>query len=257
MQANPEHSDPAFLFVLLGASNLARGYSALIRHISQSISEGQFINALGPGRGYCAKGGLLNFSYTPIGECKVMESAEVFAQQGQRVAVLFTDIGNDIMYGVPAEALVECLDTLIGKAQRWNAEIFVTSIHVDISRDMGKTSFKLLQSIIYPNSPVTFDQADSAVKRVNHYLEEKAQQNRQIHLVSGLGAFCGLDKIHFSLLKSHLAWSRIANEILLALDVAPTGNIGPGSMAISLCGNLNRLIVSDMLRITKRPKGFF
>ena len=257
MQANPEHSDPAFLFVLLGASNLARGYSALIRHISQSISEGQFINALGPGRGYCAKGGLLNFSYTPIGECKVMESAEVFAQQGQRVAVLFTDIGNDIMYGVPAEALVECLDILIGKAQRWNAEIFVTSIHVDISRDMGKTSFKLLQSIFYPKSPVTFDQADSAVKRVNHYLEEKAQQNRQIHLVSGLGAFCGLDKIHFSLLKSHLAWSRIANEILLALDVAPTGNIGPGSMAISLCGNLNRLIVSDMLRITKRPKGFF
>ncbi len=258
--ANPRRAEPAaFLFVLLGASNLARGYSALTRHISQGISQGpaQFINALGPGRGYCTRGGLLNFSYTPIGECRVMESAEVFAQQGGRIAVLFTDIGNDIMYGVPGESLVKCLDALIEKARRWNAEIFVTSIHVDISRDMGKTSFKLLKALFYPKSSVTFDQADSAVKRVNHYLQKKSEQNEGVHLVSGLGAFCGLDKIHFSLLKSHLAWSRVANEMLLALDVAPAGNIGPGSMAISLCGNLSRLIASDMLGIKKREKGFF
>ena len=171
--------------------------------------------------------------------------------------MLLTDIGNDIMYGVPGESLIECLDTLIEKAQHWNAEIFVTSIHVDVSRDMGKTSFKLLRALFYPKSPVTFDQADAAVKRVNHYLEEKSQQNRRVHLVSGLGAFCGLDKIHFSLLKSHLAWSRIANEILSVLDAAPGRNIGPGSVVLSLCDNLSRLIASDMLRITKKPKGFF
>jgi hypothetical protein len=45
--------------------------------------------------------------------------------------------------------------------------------------------------------------------------------------------------------------------MLLALDVVPAGNIGPGSMAISLCGNLSRLIASDMLGIKKRAKGFF
>ena len=257
--ANPGQADPAFLFVLLGASNLARGYSALTWHISQSISQGpaQFINALGPGRGYCARGGLLNFSYMPIGECRVMKNAEVYSQQGGRIAVLFTDIGNDIMYGVSDRSLIECLDTLIEKALRWNAEIFVTSIYVDVSRDLGKTSFKLLKALFYPKSPVTFDQADSAVKRVNHYLQDKSDQNEGVHLVSGLESFCGLDKIHFSLLKSHLAWSRIAHEILLALDVVPAGNIGPGSMAISLCGNLSRLIASDMLGIKKRAKGFF
>jgi hypothetical protein len=246
-----------FLFVLLGASNLARAYSALTRHLSQNISQSQFVNALGPGRGYCARGGLLNFTYTPIGECRVMKSVEDFAQQGGRVAVLLTDIGNDIMYGVPEQSLIECLDSLIEKSLGWNAEIFLTSIHVDVSRDMGKTTFNLLKAVFYPKSTVTFYQADSAVKKVNLYLQEKSQQNEKVHLISGMGTYCGLDKIHYSLLKSHLAWSCVANEMLLKLDVATTGKIGPVCMALSLCHNLNRLIASDMLRITKKSKSYF
>jgi len=43
----------------------------------------------------------------------------------------------------------------------------------------------------------------------------------------------------------------------LALDVVPAGKIGLGSVVISLCGNLKRLIVSDMLRIIKKSKDFF
>ncbi len=245
------------LFVLLGASNLARGYSALTRHISKNIPAGEFLNALGPGRGYCARGGLFNFTYSPIGECRVMESAKVYAERGFRVTVLLTDIGNDIMYGVPELSLIKSLDTLIKKSLQMNAEVFLTSIHVDVSKDMGKASFKLLKSIFYPNSPVTFDQADSAVKKLNHYLAEKSQQNERVHLVSGLGAFCGMDKIHYGLFKSHLAWSRVANAMLLELGVRPVGKVGLGSMAVSLCKNLNRLISSDMLRVMNKPKGFY
>jgi len=82
-------------------------------------------------------------------------------------------------------------------------------------------------------------------------------QNERVHLVNGLGAFCGLDKIHYGLFKSHLAWSRIANAMLLELGVKPVGKVGLGSMVASLCKNLNRLITSDMLRMIKKPKGFF
>ena len=246
-----------FLFVLLGASNLARGYSILTHHISKNISASEFLNALGPGRGYCACGGLFNFTYSPIGECSVMKIAEVYAERGFRITVLLTDIGNDIMYGVSESSLIESLDTLIEKSIQMNAEVFLTSIHVDVSKDMGRKSFKLFKSIFYPNSPVTFDQADSTVKKLNHYLSEKSLKNERVHLVSGLGAFCGLDKIHYGLFKSHLAWSRVANAMLLELGVTPAGNLGLGSMAVSLFKNLNRLITSDMLRVIKKPKGFF
>jgi hypothetical protein len=246
-----------FLFVLLGASNLARGYSALTRHISRNISAAEFLNALGPGRGYCVRGGLFNFTYSPIGECRVMEYAKTYEEGGFRIAVLLTDIGNDIMYGVSESSLIELLDNLIKKSLQMNAEVFLTSIHVNVSKDMGKTYFKLLKSIFYPNSPVTYDKANSAVKKLNNYITKKSQQNERVHLVSGLGVFCGMDKIHYGLVKSHFAWSRIADAMLLNLGVKPVGKVGLGSMVVSLCKNLNRLINSDMLRVVKKPKGFF
>jgi hypothetical protein len=249
--------DERFLFVLLGASNLARGYSAFTHHISKNISAVEFLNALGPGRGYCVRGGLFNFTYSSISACRVMESTKVFSECGFRIAVLLTDIGNDIMYGVPESSLIEHLDTLIEKSLQMNAEVFLTAIHVNVSEDMGKTLFKLLKSIFYPKSPVTYKKVDLAVKKLNHYLANKSQQNARVHLVNGLGMFCGIDKIHYSLVKSHLAWSRVACTMLLSLGLKQAGKVGLGSMVVSLCKNINRLIASDILRVVKKPKEFF
>ena len=244
------------LFVLLGASNLARGYCALTQHLSKGISGAEFLNALGPGRGYYARGGLLNLSYTPIGECQIMEQAKVYAKRGFRVTVLLTDIGNDIMYGVPDQLLIECVDTLIEKSLQLNAEVFVTSIHVNVYKDFGKISFKLLRAIFYPNSLVTIDKANSVVKKMNHYLKEKSSQNERVHLISELGTFCGVDKIHYSLFKSHIVWSRIANTMLLSMSAPPSGKIILGAMVVSLCKHLNRLITFDILQVKKNQKGF-
>ena len=245
------------LFVLLGASNLARGYCALTQHISKNISDAEFVSALGPGRGYCTQGGFLNFSYSPIGECQIMEQAKVYNERGFRMTVLLTDIGNDIMYGVPEQVLIQCIDTLIEKSLQLNAEVFVTSIHVNVCKDMGGISFELLKAIFYPNSLVTINKADSIVNKVNHYLKEKSSQNEHVHLISGLGRFCGLDKIHYSLFKSHIVWSRIANTMLLSLSAPTAGNIGLGSMAVSLCNNIKRLITFDIFKAKNKPDEFF
>ena len=210
---------------------------------------------MGPGRGYCVESGMFNFTYPPIGECRIMENVDV--QQSRRIAVLLTDIGNDIMYGVPEQSLVECFDSLIEKSLLLNAEVFLTSIHVDVRQDMGREIFKLLKGIFYPNSSVTYDKADLAVKTINKYIEDKSIQNERVHLVSGLGVYCGMDKIHYNLFKSHFAWLRVANVMLKELGVTSSRNIGMGTMAVSLCKNLNRLITSDMFKNMKKPDGFY
>ena len=51
--------------------------------------------------------------------------------------------------------------------------------------------------------------------------------------------------------------AHVGDTMLSALGVVPAGNIGPGSMIVSLFQGLNHLIASDMLRIRKKPKGFF
>ena len=118
---------PRILFLLMGASNLARGYSMLTRHISSCFGKNntEFLNALGPGRGFCARGGMFNFTYPPIQDCRILEAAN--KKSCDTRVVLITDIGNDLMYGVSADTLIESLNGLIDRALQCDAEIFLTS----------------------------------------------------------------------------------------------------------------------------------
>ena len=125
MQEEPSSKDK-LLFLFMGASNLARGYSLLTRYLSRclGVQNIEFLNALGPGRGFCAKGGMFNFIYPPIQDCQVIEAVDQKTKNTR--VVLITDLGNDLMYGVTADSLIECLDMLIDRMLKWNAEIFLT-----------------------------------------------------------------------------------------------------------------------------------
>ena len=250
-------SDSLVLFLLLGASNLARGYSMLTQHLSRCREKTEFLNALGPGRGFCARGGMFNFTYSPILTSRVIESAEKKSKHAFHTAVLITDIGNDLMYGVSAKTLITSLDSIIDRMLGWNANIFLTSIHVNLKKDVSPTTFLLLRLLFYPGSKVTFEEADLLVTKVNRYLEEKSRINERVHLIKGMETFAGLDKIHFSILKAHLAWSKVANEIFKVIDLSSKKKLGFSDSVKSIVDNLIRLTFSDIFRLKKKGREFF
>lgn len=256
MQEEP-FSKAKILFLLLGASNLARGYSLLNRHISKCLGDSntEFLNALGPGRGFCARGGMFNFTYPPIQDCRILEAAEKKTNDAR--AVLITDIGNDLMYGISADTLIECLDSLIERMLLWNAEIFLASIHVNMKKDVSPATFFILRFIFYPGSKVTYEETDSFITKVNSYLEEKARKNEKVHLITGMESYAGLDKIHYSMLKTHLAWSQVIEEIFQVLNVPGKRKLRLIDAQISIFANLKRLIFCDMLRWTGKGREFF
>ena len=250
-------SDSLVLFLLLGASNLARGYSMLTQHLSKCREKTEFLNALGPGRGFCSRGGMFNFSYSPILVSRVIESAEKKSKNAFCTAVLITDIGNDLMYGVSAETLIDSLDAVIDRMLGWNANIFLTSIHVNLKKDLGPTTFFLLRFLFYPSSKITFEEADLLVTKLNRYLEEKSRINERVHLIAGMETFAGLDKIHFSILKAHSAWSKVANEIFKVIGFSSQKKIGFSDGVKSVVENLMRLTFSDIFRLKKKGSEFF
>ncbi len=252
-------SDPPLLFLFLGASNLARGYTLLTRHLSKCLdgNKPEFINALGPGRGFCARGGMFNFSYPPIQDCRAIEIAERKSRKAQRTVILITDIGNDLMYGISADTLIEGLDSLLARMQKWDAEIFMTSIHVDLKKDVSPTTFFILKSFFYPGSSITYEETELFIEKVNGYLEEKARNNEKVHLIKGMEIFAGLDKIHYSLLKTHSAWSKVRDEIFQVLQVPVKKKLRLFDGIISIFANLKRLIVCDMFRMKKKGREFF
>ncbi len=241
----------------MGASNLARGYRALTHCLVSGLAPQrvEVFNAMGPGRGYCAWGGIFNIRYPSIGSSGILESARAHADRDCRVVALITDIGNDIMYGVPASEIIACLDTLLQKLNALNAEVFVHPIPLDFSKDVSKRQFRILKTIFYPRSAIDYHQAQEAVSAINDFL--RTQAGGRIHLLPGAKDFCGVDKIHYSIFRSHKAWSRVAHEMFQVLNVPKTRTISLWATLISLVANMGRLVFYDMTSVKKKPPQTF
>ena len=69
--------------------------------------------------------------------------------------------------------------------------------------------------------------------------------------------FCGVDKIHYSLLKSSAAWSYIANNLTTSLAVNSFPKLKVSELVFSLANNLARILFIDMLGITKKNNETF
>jgi hypothetical protein len=241
----------------MGASNLARGYSALANCLVRSLAPNpvEILHAMGPGRGYSAEGGIFNIRYPSIGSSGILKSASAQREKYHRVIALITDIGNDIMYGVPVSEIIACLRDLLEKLAAIDADVFVHPIPLDFSKDVSKRQFRLLRSVFYPNSQVDYSKAKDAVCAVNEFLREQA--GGRVHLLPSAKDFMGVDKIHYSVFRSHKAWSLVAHEMLRVLDAPRPRKIGWGSTLNSLFAHVGRLVFCDMIAVKqKSPQTF-
>jgi len=252
-------SDPPILFLLMGASNLARGYSMLSHHLSECLEKNktEFLNALGPGRGFCARGGIFNITYSPIQDCPIIESGGKKSKEALHTVALITDIGNDLMYGVSADNLIESLDIMIDEILKWDAEIFMTPIHINPKKDISPTIFFVLRFLLYPSSKVNYEELDLFVLKINDYLEKKVRRNEKMHLITGLEKFAGLDRIHYSLFKTHTAWSTIAENFFRVINIPVQKKLRFIDAIKSIFSNLKRLIFCDMFYLKKKGREFF
>ena len=252
-----ERSQSPYLFVLMGASNLARGYSALVSCLTHCLHPHpvEFLHAMGPGRGYCAQGGVFNIRYQAIGDGGILDAARKRAPNARKIVALITDTGNDIMYNVPVEDIISCLDSLMRDLDQMGAEVFVHPIPLDVEEDLSYFQFKMLRAVFFPNSPVDYPEAAEAIKRINAFLNER--KGGRIHLLPSARDCCGVDKIHFSFFKSHKVWSQAVFEMLSVIPGERTGKVSPLSTWMALVANMGRLTFCDMFPVRKKLPGTF
>jgi hypothetical protein len=248
----PTRAKQPFLFILLGASNLARGFQALSDCLVSSLAPNrvEILNAMGPGRGYCAEGGIFNIRYPAIGASGILDSICAEGETPHKVIALITDIGNDIMYGVAASEITACLSVLLKQFSALDADVFLQPIPIDLSEDVSESQFRLLKSIFYPHSAIDYEQAREAVFAVNDFLRTNAGE--RVHLLPSGKEFMGIDKIHYSVFQSHKAWSGVAHEMLRVLNVPEVPKISWGSACNSILANMGRLVLCDMFSVRKK-----
>ena len=167
-----DQTQNSVLFILLGASNLARSFHGLKYCIERCIlpRTATFLNAMGPGRGYVSPGGILYASYSPIINSGIFEAARNKKIKKQKVVALITDIGNDIMYNISPDKIIDSLQHIFNVLDTIETNIVITSIPVDLENDISEFQFQILQKIYFPKSSVKYFQVSNSIKAINQFI---------------------------------------------------------------------------------------
>ena len=243
--------------ILLGASNLARGHYSLTRCIKRNLGSRPvaFFNALGPGRAYCAFGGVVGVTYPPIGSSQIFSEVKGQSQEARRKIALITDLGNDIMYGVQAEKIIAEIRAILERLENMDADALITPIPATLIPQLTPSAFGFLKAVFFPRSKVNRIEAIAAIKKINLVINEGL--GSRVTVINGLDNFMGWDKIHYGSFHFGEVWSRIAEEILRTLGISIRENICATQAIPSYIMNINRIIFSDMLRLTRKGPEFF
>lgn len=256
-EAQSEPGSPVLL-ILLGASNLARGYIALVEFIRRQLAPRpvEVLAAFGPGRGYCAWGGILGqIKYPPIGSSVLFKKAEVQARTAHSVHALVTDIGNDILYGVDPEQIIETITGVQERLLQLNAHVTTTTLPSYFEQEIPSAVFYAIRTFLFPSSRIPPEQVREAVIRINEFLRTPGDE--RIHLLSSLDSYISWDRVHYSLLRGHEAWTRVGRHILEQCGRPPQGHISFPQMVLSYEQHLSRLLFMDLLKIRRRDPHLF
>lgn len=245
------------LLVLLGASNLSCGCFAFARHMKACLHprKVEVLIASGPGRAYCISGGLLNVTYPPIQSSEIFEVAHIKSQSGYQVVALVTDIGNDIMYGVSAERIIETVQQVFVRLQSMNAEIFYTTLPIAFEKGDHPIRFCILRSLLFPRSTVTYTEAVAGIIEINQYLKKSVAEHRR--LIPDMNRYLGYDEIHYGWLRAHKAWSHVARMMLEMMGVECTKGIPLSGMLQSYWEEFRQVVGSDMMGFKNKNPDYF
>lgn len=207
-------AQPVQRIVALGASNLTRGFQAVVS--AARATWGPDIDvfaALGHGRSYGAPSTILVRTMPGILQCGLWRT--LAAQPDVPTRALVTDVGNDILYGFPPEQILAWVEEVLRRLQQVTRDITLTDLPLDNIHRLGPLKFLAFRTIFFPLCRLSFADVIARAVEVNSGMARLAAAYgaRMVHLKP---AWYGIDPIH---IRPSL-WRRAWREILGAGSAA-------------------------------------
>jgi hypothetical protein len=193
--------------VLLGASNLTRGISTVVR-ISQLAFDGplQILAALGHGRSYGLASRVLARQLPGIDQCALWESLRDMPPLP--TAALLTDIGNDIFYGASVTQIVGWVERSLDRLAEQKATIVMTLLPAENAARISAWRYRLLRRMMFRRCQLELGEVQSMILAINERLQAIADE-RAIEVVAQRREWYGFDPLHIRLQHWPRAWSEI------------------------------------------------
>jgi hypothetical protein len=214
--------------VALGASNLTRGFRTVVA-TARAIAgpHVEVLAALGHGRSYGMHSRILVRTLPGILQSGLWQRLETLPYAPTRGLV--TDVGNDVLYGMPADQILTWVDEAVARLQRVTDDIVLTDLPLARARRLSRLEFFLFRTIVVPQSRLTLAEVLDTAARVNDGLEAIAAK-RRIDFFRLKPEWYGVDPIHIRPSLWRPAW----REILCGDQPAPTAADGSQREAVHL-----------------------
>jgi hypothetical protein len=203
--------EPVLRAVLLGASNLRAGLPIVVDGIRRKAGGTvEVLTACGHGRSYGAWSRFLFVRRLPgIAGCGLWPALE--ERPPLRTLALLTDVGNDLVYGVPVERIAAWIKTCLDRLARHRCEIVMTLLPLQRLERLSPRQVKLATALLFPGRkslwPGLLEQA--------HELDERLRRMGQAHgarLVEPAADWYGLDPIHLRRSLRREAWNHVVSQ---------------------------------------------
>jgi hypothetical protein len=198
---------PCSRLVALGASNLTRGFHAVVATARDAWGHDvEVLAALGHGRSYGAPSQFLIRTLPGILESGIFR--HLATRPAAPTRALVTDVGNDILYGYGADRTLSWVREAVDRLQAMTGDIVLTDLPMASIRRLSNPAFLVVRSILVPSCRLTRREVVDAAERLNDGLVALAAE-RGLRLVRLNPDWYGVDPIHMRPAIWNQAWQEI------------------------------------------------
>lgn len=251
--------------IILGASNVRLGLRTILRTASELLpSPLDVYVACGFGRSYGIPTWIPFRSLPGIASSGLWEAIDARtplttapSQLDPPPVGLITDVGNDLLYGVPVHQVLKWVDDAADRLVRQDARVVVTLPPVERVRRLSRTQFIAMRSVMFPESRLELGEMWEQVDQLTAGLTEIAR-TRSAHLIAPPMEWYGVDPIHIRASKSKTAWKLILTPWTMCDDAlphieSPSANARSGQPGFLWTPRSERRRVFGRNRVTPQP----
>lgn len=195
---------PARRVVLLGASNLTRSFPTIVSTARTTWDEPiEIMAAMGHGRSYGQDSTVLGRKISGIFPCALWQDLQ--SRPALPTSALITDIGNDLLYGVAPDKLLEWVEQCVDRLLETGATIVMTQMPIESVERLSERRFRFFRSVLFPRSRMTLAEARDLVRFLNARLIDLGE-SRKFSVIPVSNAWYGFDPIHLKRSVLREAW---------------------------------------------------
>lgn len=195
--------------ILLGASNVTLAFPRLWHGLRRACADPvELFAAHGHGRSFGMWSRIGPRELPGIVQCRLWEDLAVQPPSVEPPRALITDIGNDLLYGVDPDRIVEWIATCIERLNEVSARIVLTQLPIASAVSLGPARFRFFRSLFFPTTTVQFGDLLPKVARLNQNLIELGRKHH-IPTLELRGQWYGFDPIHIRRRSRDPAWQEL------------------------------------------------